>query len=287
LVRAELFGAERGAFTGCVQRIVGAVESANGGTLFLDEVGDLPIDVQPMLLRFLERGEYQRLGRYGAALSSDARIVSATNRDLRTATLANEFRSDLWFRLSIEVIEVPSLDERFEDVEAYLRSRQLADGRSVFEALSVGAVDLLRHHRWAGHFRELINFAQRLPASGATIDEKTCRDALARGALGPVATPAAAPAVPMTDGDWPALATRAVAAFVADHGHREPRSWDEVKDFGENYLKPLVFAHLSGADQCDSLEEVDVNAAARRVTADRGTAAKQLQRYYDRFGRQP
>ncbi len=287
LVRAELFGAEKGAFTGCVQRIVGAVETADEGTLFLDEIGDLPSEVQPVLLRFLERGEYQRLGRYGATLHSDVRIVSATNRDLRAASLKGEFRSDLWFRLSIEVVELPSLNERFEDVEAYLRSRRLANGASLFDVFTGDAVEILRTHVWAGHFRELINFAQRFPANVQAIDADACRDALARGSLHPVApVPRPTPAGSLGEQQWSTLAERASQAFAEDHDGRLPHSWDEVKDFGENYLKPLLFAHLSGAHRQTGLTAVDINDAARRLTADRGTAAKQLQRYFDRFGRE-
>ena len=115
LARTELFGAERGAFTGSVQRLVGAVEMANAGTLFLDELGELPREVQPMLLRFLDHGEYERLGSPGSLRADVARIVCATNRDLRMAALAGEFRTDLWFRLSVHVVEVPALKERFPD----------------------------------------------------------------------------------------------------------------------------------------------------------------------------
>ena len=104
LVRAELFGAERGSFTGSVQRIIGAVERAHTGTLFLDEIGELAPNVQAMLLRFLDSGEYERLGQFGAPVHADVRVVCATNKDLRAACAAGEFRSDLWYRLSIQVV---------------------------------------------------------------------------------------------------------------------------------------------------------------------------------------
>jgi DNA-binding NtrC family response regulator len=294
LVRSELFGAEKGAYTGAVQRVTGAVETANEGTLFLDEVGDLPLEIQPMLLRFLDHGEYERLGRYGQTSQADVRIVCATNKDLRSAALAGLFRTDLWFRLSACVVEVPPLRERFEDVEAYLRSRTLSDGSSLFDALAPESVAMLREHRWQGNFRELVNFAERLVALGSRGRfrvEQTER-ALAEGSLEPTRVSAVStkPAsVPVRAGadDWQALAATAVQAFAEDHEGAAPHAWDEVKDLIENYLKPLLFARLSGADRLASREAVELKAAAESVRADRGTAGKQLQRYFERFSKSP
>jgi transcriptional regulator with GAF, ATPase, and Fis domain len=285
LVRSELFGAERGAFSGAVQRIEGAVEAAKEGTLFLDELGELPIDVQAMLLRFLDAGEYERLGRYGKPLRADVRVVGATNKDLRTASLSGAFRQDLWFRLSVHVVDVPPLRERPDDLFAYLRSRNMRNGRSLFEALSAEALSLVREHQWDGNFRELINFAERLVTSSpAVVDAQLCRQALQEGSLRPILARSSSgtSSEPELGDELGDLAETAARGYMDDH-HVSPRTWDEVKQYIENYFKPVLFARLSGADRLPP-SDVDISVAARRVSADRGTAAKQVDRYFDRFG---
>ncbi|MEO6775870.1 MAG: sigma 54-interacting transcriptional regulator [Kofleriaceae bacterium] len=282
LVRSELFGAERGAFTSSVQRIVGAVEVANEGTLFLDELGELPREVQPMLLRFLDHGEYERVGS-PASQRADVRIVCATNRDLRLAALADEFRTDLWFRLSVHVVEVPPLYERQEDIVAIL-SRRGRGTASLFDAFEPAARELLSEHDWPGNFRELNGFAERLvlavPHGPISVDQ--VRVALAEGSLEPLK-----PSTRASTGQLPeavaAHAERAAAGYLEDHGSR-PRTWDEVKDFVENYLKPVMFAELSSTAHLPSLAAVELREVADRMESDRGTAAKQLRRYFDRFG---
>jgi len=285
--RSELFGAEKGAFTGCTQRIIGAVEAANEGTLFLDELAELPRDVQAMLLRFLDHGDFERLGRYGRPSTSDVRLVAATNADLRSAALRDQFRLDLWFRVSAFVVDVPPLRDRFEDVEAFLRGRATPAGGSIHDALSPGALEVLAAHAWDGNFRELVNFANRIVAitKTRTIDADVCRAALAEGALRPLesSNPPRAP-LAATPGGMAELASRAEEAFAHDRGDGSPASWDDVKDFVENYLKPLVFAHLGGATEVERLEDVELRATSQRLGADRGTASKQLARYFDRFG---
>jgi DNA-binding NtrC family response regulator len=301
LLRAELFGAEEGAFTGSVKKIVGAVERAHGGTLFLDEIGDIPLDVQPMLLRFLDRGEYTRLGAYGQVLRSDVRIVCATNRELRDAIQRGQFRQDLWFRLSIQVVDVPPLHARFDDVLAFLRSRELGAGVSALEALSPAALDVLRRHRWDGNFRELANFVERLPTvtEPHDIDEELCRQTLQRGAIriAPIDEgDAGAPHRPHADRErWTAWCETALQAFATDHADGLPATWDEVQELLEKYLKPLLMVRLGlGDEECD--EEVtrareSLPRLARRlaeiVRADRGTALKQLTRYVERFAAEP
>jgi DNA-binding NtrC family response regulator len=287
LLRSELFGAEAGAFTGATHRILGAVERAQGGTLFLDEVGEIPIDVQPMLLRFLDRREFERLGQYGRVQRADVRVVAATNRDLREATRTGGFRADLWYRLSVYEVEVPPLRARWEDVNAYLETVRLDDGRCIREALTPEASELLRSHSWDGNFRELRSFAERLSTRtrGEPIDVATCRHSLERSSLaGTVPPPSPAG---MAAADWPAVVSRALQAFVEDHD-REPRTWDDQKEWNEKYLKPLLFFHLSGAatfPQPGDEEALRSLAAklATRLRADRGTAAKQLERYFERF----
>ncbi|MBX3203772.1 MAG: sigma 54-interacting transcriptional regulator [Labilithrix sp.] len=286
LVRSELFGAEKGAFTGSVQRIVGAVEIASEGTLFLDEIGELPREIQPMLLRFLDHGEYERLGGYGKPKMADVRIVAATNRDLRAAVLADEFRTDLWFRLSVHVVEVPPLRERGDDVVAYLQAQRLAPGTSLLDALAPETVQLLLSHDWPGNFRELANFVERcLPlAANGGITAKTATRLLEEGALVPPKVGAAGLRSETTDGDtFLTTIQRARAAYAEDHGGETPATWDQIKNLIENYVKPILFASLSESATEEGLESVDLRVAAERLRADRGTASKQLRRYFDRF----
>jgi transcriptional regulator with GAF, ATPase, and Fis domain len=284
LVLSELFGAERGSFTGATRTTLGAVELANHGTLFLDELGELPLDVQSVLLRFLDRGEFTRTGG-GPTQTSDVRVVGATNKDLRAACLEGSFRRDLWFRLAAEVVEVPPLSERFEDITAYLASKPHgADAASVLDALEPSALELLRSHTWDGNFRELINFANRLPETDR-IDADTCRRVLEAGALrvserkpGPVPPPEVDP-----EGELAELLTRAAEAFRVDREGGSPRTWHDVKTLVEDYVKPLLFAALSGSLDARRRSDLDLRRAAELLAADRGTAIKQLERYLERF----
>jgi DNA-binding NtrC family response regulator len=290
LLRAELFGAEKGSFTGCTRTIVGAVERAQGGTLFLDEIGELDGEVQPMLLRFLDRHEFQRMGQMGRAQQADVRVVAATNRDLREETRSGRFRADLWWRLSVYVFEVPPLRERWDDIVAYLDTVRTEDGGSTLRAaLAPAAVELLQAHHWEGNFRELRSFAERLSHGGykRPIDAASCRRVLERSSITSV-SPMAAP-LESAPADWSALVSRAVAAFKEDREH-EPRSWDDQKAWSEEYLKPLLFYFMSGAagyppplpGDGEALTTL-ANKCAARVNADRGTALRQLARYFERF----
>jgi len=292
LLRSELFGAEPGSFTSATRRIVGAVERAQGGTLFLDEIGELPIDLQAMFLRFLDRREFEHVGEIGRARTADVRIVAATNRDLRAAARSGDFRVDLWYRLSVYVVDIPSLQSRWEDVLAYLENTPLNAGISAWDALAPEATEVLRNHPWDGNFRELTNFVLRLPrdASRGSIDASACRRVLNAGALRTTST---LPAITIPDEaanpKWADLAVKAVEAFFEDHG-REPKSWDDQKEWNEKYLKPLLFFHLGNsstesAPMNDEAMSSIASQTAARLQADRGTAVKQLTRYFERFGR--
>jgi transcriptional regulator with GAF, ATPase, and Fis domain len=289
MIRSELFGAEAGAFTGAIRRITGAVERASGGTLFLDEIGDLPAEVQPMLLRFLDRQEFERLGQYGRVQRADVRIVAATNSDLRLAARQGIFRADLWFRLSVRVIEVPPLRDRWEDIAGYLANVRLPSGRSMYDAFTKEARDLLRLHPWDGNFRELANFVERL-GDCESVDATLCADALRRGALTIASVkPAEPPDLSSESGDWSQFAARAMKAFVEERG-ATPRTWDEQKEYTEKFLKPLVFFHLSGCASQSAPPDDEAlgklaSQAAGRLQADRGTAVKQLARYFDVYSR--
>jgi DNA-binding NtrC family response regulator len=155
LVESELFGHERGAFTGAHSAHVGALERASGGTLFLDEIGELPIELQSRLLRVLDERAVRRVG--GAqVLPVDIRIITATNRDLQAMVGEKRFREDLYFRIAGAVIHLPPLRERKEDLPS-LTARLLEDLGRPDVKLSPAALELLRAHPWPGNVRELKN----------------------------------------------------------------------------------------------------------------------------------
>lgn len=284
LLRAELFGAEQGAFTSALRRIVGAVEACHGGTLFLDEIGEMSSDVQPFLLKFLDRGEYERMGSYDTLRSADVRLVCATNKDLRAATLRGEFREDLWYRIAGQVVHIPELRDRPEDIEAFLHAQLLDKRVDQWTALDDDARRLVLGHAWGGNFRELAAFAMRLPrdASPRSIRAPTCQAVLDDVALAPRSIGSTRPAAPGDGLDVAGIAGEAAQHFIADHGH-DLRRWDDVKECVERYLKPLLFAELSGARSLGRREDAAIPALADAIDADRGTVLKQLTRYFERF----
>ena len=158
LVESELFGHEQGAFTGASRRRPGVFEQADGGTLFLDEIAELPLELQPRLLRVLDSGEVRRIGATGA-FHVDVRVVAATNRDLAADVRAGRFRGDLYYRLRVIEVHLPPLRERMEDLEL-LVGELLEPG---FQ-LSTDARGVLRSHDWPGNVRELKNVLARATA---------------------------------------------------------------------------------------------------------------------------
>jgi DNA-binding NtrC family response regulator len=195
LIASQLFGHERGAFTGADQRATGAFERADGGTLLLDEIGELPLELQPALLGVLERRRFVRVG--GAAeIDVDVRIVGATNRDLRAEVNEGSFRSDLYFRLAVARLEIPPLRERPEDIEPLVAHFvELLTGVPELGALS-GAIEALRRHPWAGNARELRNFVEGALVLGH----------LELGGTAPRTLDARAPVTPYRDARADALA---------------------------------------------------------------------------------
>ncbi len=164
LIEAELFGAEKGAYTGAHQRRVGLVTLADGGTLFLDEVGELPLPVQAKLLHFLEDGSYRSVGASGA-LTSDARVLAATNRDLAGEVRAGRFREDLFYRLDVVQVRVPPLRERGRDVLLLARhyaARYAREESCVPVQLTADVEEILLRYPWPGNVRELRNLIERL-----------------------------------------------------------------------------------------------------------------------------
>lgn len=166
LLESELFGHEKGAFTGAVKRRIGKIEAAAGGTLFLDEIGDLPIDLQPKLLNVLQDREFQRVGGE-ELLKADVRIVAATNIDFEEKIKEGEFREDLYYRLSVIPIEIPPLRERLESLpelcEHLLKKISTRQGRTK-TSITKRALALLESYDWPGNVRQLENVLERSAA---------------------------------------------------------------------------------------------------------------------------
>jgi predicted ATPase/transcriptional regulator with GAF, ATPase, and Fis domain len=163
LIASELFGHEKGAFTGATQRRLGRFELAEGGTIFLDEVGELPAETQISLLRVLQEHEFERVGGTGS-IRTNARVIAATNRDLEAALAAGTFRSDLFYRLNVFPIEVPSLRERREDIPLlveYFIDRYARKAGKSFQTVTKKSLDLLQSYSWPGNIRELQNVIER------------------------------------------------------------------------------------------------------------------------------
>src|SRR4051794_351690 len=165
LIESELFGHEKGAFTGATARSSGRFEQAEGGTRFLDEIGDMPMDAQTRLLRVLQQGEYTTVGGR-TAIKTDVRIVAATNKDLRVLIKQGLFREDLFFRLNVVPLRLPPLRERIEDVPDLFRHFFTQAEREGLppKQLDQGALERIKRYRWPGNVREVENLARRLAA---------------------------------------------------------------------------------------------------------------------------
>jgi two-component system nitrogen regulation response regulator GlnG len=165
LIESELFGHEKGAFTGAQNRSTGRFEQAEGGTLFLDEIGDMPMEAQTRLLRVLQQGEYTTVGGR-TPIKTDVRIVAATNKDLRTLIGQGLFREDLFYRLNVVPLRLPPLRERAEDVPDLVRhffKAGEAEGLRT-KRISSGGIELMKRYPWPGNVRELENLIRRLAA---------------------------------------------------------------------------------------------------------------------------
>lgn len=248
LIESELFGHEKGAFTGALQRRIGAFERASGGTLFLDELGELGLDLQPKLLRVLERREVQRLGG-DKPTPIDVRILAATNRDLRGMVARGEFREDLYYRLAVVALELPPLRERKEDiaplVDHFLQSMGLAR-----TSLPDGAMERFLEHAWPGNARELKNAVERAVILGETRF--------------------------LSDGDKASAAPSCAGGGAASSGayqidatqpYKDQKS-AVIADFEERYARLLMKEHTG-----------NVSAAARVAGIDRMSLHKILTRY--------
>ena len=228
LIESELFGHEKGAFTGAVMTRQGLFELAHGGTLFLDELGELPLDLQPKLLRALETREIRRVGG-SRSIRVDVRILAATNRDLEKEVKEGRFREDLFYRLSVVRLRIPPLRERTEDLPllvkhllARLPANRRSDGRERIRAVSDEAMAMLAAYRFPGNVRELVNVLERA-VSLADGENLTANDLpeLVRGAL-PAPLPGASsgpPPIPksIADATFKDAKERLLASFERDY----------------------------------------------------------------------
>jgi formate hydrogenlyase transcriptional activator len=163
LIASELFGHEKGAFTGALQRRLGRFEAANHGTIFLDEVGELPMETQIALLRVIQEREFERVGS-SQPISVDVRIIAATNRDLKAAVTAGTFREDMFYRLNVFPIQMPSLRERTDDIPLlvdHLIERYAKKAGKKVSKMKEGTIEMLRGYEWPGNVRELQNVIER------------------------------------------------------------------------------------------------------------------------------
>ena len=219
LVESELFGHERGAFTGAANRGVGRFEQAEGGTLFLDEIGDMPLEAQTRLLRVLQQGEYTTVGGR-MPIRTDVRIIAATNRDLRQLIGQGLFREDLYYRLNVVPLRLPPLRERVEDIPDLVRFfLRKAEGEGLpAKSLDAEGLEILRRHRWPGNVRELENLVRRLAVlhAGETIP--------ASAIAGELKEPARAMAVEAEEEALPlgAAVEQFLTHYFLSHGDRLP-----------------------------------------------------------------
>jgi two-component system nitrogen regulation response regulator GlnG len=219
LIESELFGHEKGAFTGASQRSTGRFQQAEGGTLFLDEIGDMPMEAQTRLLRVLQEGEYTTVGGR-TPIKTDIRIVAATNRDLRQLINQGLFREDLFYRLNVVPIRLPPLRERTEDIPDLVRHfLTLAQGEGLPpKTVDTDGMDFLKRYRWPGNVRELENLVRRLAAlyTEETIGLTVLQTELAEPEFGPVSEPAS------IDEGLAELVERALSREFASHGEQLP-----------------------------------------------------------------
>ncbi|HVE22684.1 MAG TPA: nitrogen regulation protein NR(I) [Acidocella sp.] len=233
LIESELFGHERGAFTGATNRHVGRFEQANGGTLFLDEIGDMPPEAQTRLLRVLQEGEFTTVGGR-QPIRANARIVAATHRDLRALIRTGQFREDLFYRLNVVPIRLPPLRERPDDIPVlaqHFLNKAQSEGLPA-KTLDPGAMALLSAYRWPGNVRELENLIRRL---AALVPQPVITEAVLAEELADYA-PAEEPVETVSTNDEP----DSMAAVVERHVNRLLAAIRESGEEGVLYERALA-----------------------------------------------
>ncbi len=241
LIESELFGHEKGAFTGATARYAGRFEQAQGGTLFLDEIGDMPIEAQTRLLRVLQEGEYTTVGGR-ARIRADVRIIAATHRDLKQLVRQGLFREDLFYRLNVVPIRLPPLRERVEDIPALARHfLQLCANEGLpNKLLEPAAVERLKAYRWPGNVRELENLVRRIVA---LYSQEVISADVVEAEIGDV-PPLVEPEAPPLDDSLGAAAERHLKAYFSAHRDGLPAAglYDRVL---RELERPLISLSLS------------------------------------------
>jgi len=241
LLESDLFGHERGAFTGADTRRIGAFEEADGGTLFLDEIGELPADLQPKLLRVLENRQVRRLGQ-NAYQSIDVRTIAATHRDLRAEVNAGRFRADLYFRLAVLKVNLPPLRQRPEDLRSLVAQLLIslhASPDAIADLTTAVALDGLGRAAWPGNVRELRNHLERCLAMQDRLPVEEARAEPDAGA------PAIDPAQPYAEARERAIAQfeRAYAAALLRHHDDNVTAASRAAGIARIYLHRLLRRH--------------------------------------------
>lgn len=258
LIESELFGHEKGAFTGAVNRRLGAFERAHTGTLFLDEVGELDLALQPKLLRALERREILRVGAE-KPLNVDVRIIAATHRDLRAMVARGEFREDLYYRLAVVHLTLPPLRERKEDIPLLVDHFLQSLGKTRTD-LPVGAMDRLMEHDWPGNARELRNAVERAVVLGDVIHQPLSMAPPATASVpGSSSTPTSEATVAGAGGS--------IVRVDITQPFKDAKA-ALVSEFELHYVRDLLKAHGG-----------NVSAAARQAGIDRMSLHKLINKY--------
>jgi DNA-binding NtrC family response regulator len=252
LMESETFGHERGAFTGATSARAGAFERANGGTLFLDEIGELPLEMQPKLLRALERREIRRVGGT-KMLQVNIRVVAATNRDLAVEVNKGRFREDLFYRLAVAHLAVPALRERRDDIPLLVEHilAGLPEGRD--RGPRSETIELMKKHEWPGNVRELRNVIER-----AVLFKQNVREPSVIAAAVPAAREAVSP------DDLRVVVDPKIPFKVAKQ--------DLIDEFERRYVRALLDAHggnISAAARAAGIDRMSIHKILTRLGMDR------------------
>ena len=259
LIESELFGHERGAFTGATEKQTGKFEMADRGTIFLDEVGDMSPKTQAKVLRVLQEGEVERLGS-ARTIKVDTRVIAATNKDLEAEIADGRFREDLYFRLSVIPISVPPLRERLEDIPALVQhftAQFLRDNNRRPARFSPAALDALAQARWRGNIRELRNTVERLLIM---VDRDVVEAEDVRATARPDARGGAASAPVQTSGVAPSASATARPSTLREFKEVSEREFlvDKLREFGWNISKTADIIDTPRSNLYKKLEQYGI-----------------------------